>query len=180
MIGLQEPYAKRTVEGDLGLFHNLDTLAELTAADLRADDGQEAAFQERLRSLRNVMSVPTGDEQRQDQLMLTRKAVRTAVERHAGKLERRFTHNGEIWLQRGKDLTNIATLIGGGGPLAFSADPRFVLEGAVTGNEVSLILKPAAPSFLLDRRYILFAIGLLAGSEPAEALRIAKKYIEKI
>ena len=190
MIGLPEPYAKRTVEGDLGLFHNLDTLAELameelamvepSTDELSTKTGLTAELLERLRELRETMSVPTGDMQTHDQLTLSRKAVKTAVDRHAGRLERRITHNGEILLQRGKDLSNVGIVLGGGGPLAFSANPRFVLEGAAMGQEISDVLKPRSPSFLLDRKYILFAIGLLAESQPDKALRIAKKYLEQI
>ena len=180
LIGLPEPYAKRTVEGDLGLFHNLDTLADLAKQELSVSDEQDTELQERLRSLRETLSVPEGEKQTRDQLTLARKAVKTAVDRHAGRLERRITHNGEIWLQRGKDLSNVGVVLGGGGPLAFSSDPRFVLEGAAMGQEASLILKPRSPSFILDRKYILFAVGLLAGSEPAKALRIVKKYLERI
>jgi len=179
-IGLPEPYAKRTVEGDLGLYHNLDTLAELAAKETSGGAVSDAGYEERLRELRGTLSIPEGEKQTQYQLALSRKAVGTAVDRHTGRLERRVTHNGEIWLQRGKDLTGICCVLGAGGPLAFSSDPRFVLEGAALGKEASLILKPREPSFLLDRQYILFAIGLLARSEPEKALRIMNKYLEKI
>ena len=180
MIGLPEPYAKRTVEGDLGLYHNLDTLAQIAALDVMTDEAPEEDFAGRIGALRQVLSIPAGEAQTRDQLMLSQKAVKTAVDRHVGKLERRVTHNGEIWLQRGKDLTGVEYVVGAGGPLAFSADPRRVLEGAALKDEASLVLKPRSPSFLLDRKYILFAIGLLSRSEPARALRIIKKYIEKI
>jgi len=179
LIGLPEPYAKRTVEGDLGLFHNLDTLAELAALDTSVISGSDTKMQDKLSALRETLSVPTGDELTGYQLMLSQKAVRTAVDRHAGRLERLVTHNGEVWLQRGKDLTGVSFVLGAGGPLAFSSDPRFVLEGAALGSEPSLILKPVSPSFVLDREYILFAIGLLARSEPDKALRIIKKYLSK-
>jgi hypothetical protein len=33
---------------------------------------------------------------------------------------------------------------------------------------------------MLDSRYILFAVGLLAQSEPEAALRIAKKYLTSL
>jgi len=183
VVGLPEPYAKRTVEGDLGLFHNLDTLALLAARDIykeSAQDTENPEYTQRLRGLRETLSIPAGQEQIEYQLQLSRKAVGTAVDRHAGRLERRVTHNGEIWLQRGKDLTGISCILGAGGPIAFSADPRFVLEGAALGSEASLVLKPRAPSFLLDSEYILFAIGLLARSEPVKALRIIKKYLKQI
>ena len=176
--GLPEPYAKRSVEGDLGLFHNLDTLVELAAQEHL--DFQEGEDRETvLRGLREVLGVPSGDRQTQDQLLLSRLAVRTAVDRHVGRLEMRLTMNGETWIQRGKDLTELRTVLGAGGPLAFSVDPLFVLRGAA-GAEDPSILKPREPKFLLDGRYILFAVGLLNLTEPEKALRIFKKYVRRL
>ncbi len=175
-LGLPEPYAKRTVEGDLGLFHNLDTLVSLAAEEhLEFQEGEDREAV--LRGLREVLGVPAGDAQTRDQLLLSRLAVRTAADRHVGRLECRMTVNGETWLQRGKDLTELKTVLGAGGPLAFSADPLYVLKGAADVGDPS-VLKPRAPRFLLDSRYILFAAGLLSLSEPEKALRIFKKYIK--
>ena len=42
------------------------------------------------------------------------------------------------------------------------------------------MLKPKEPRFLLDKRYILFAVGLLSLSEPEKALRIFKKYVTEL
>ena len=112
--------------------------------------------------------------------MLSRLAVKTAVDRHAGTVELVVTHNGEFWVQRGKDLTQVKTVIGAGGPVAFSADPRRVLSGAVFSENAQNILKPKAPRFYLDSRYTLFAVGLLARTDPAKALRIIKKYLKQI
>ena len=180
MIGLEEPYAKRTVEGDLGLYHNLDTLSELCSISQYETGGHSEISQPPVSLLRHTLGVPRGEEQTREHLMFSRKAVSTAVERHVGKHERKITHNGEIWLQKGKDLSNIAIVLGGGGPLAFSAEPRYVLEGASTGDSETLSLKPRSPRYVLDSKYILFAIGLLAGSEPNKALRIAKKYLVEV
>ncbi len=174
-VGLPEPYAKRSVEGDLGLFHNLDTLVSLASEEHLEFQGGESR-EEVLLGLRQVLGVPAGDAQTRDQLLLSRLAVKTAVDRHVGRLECRMTMNGETWFQRGKDLTELKTVLGAGGPLAFSADPLYVLRGAADSPDPS-ILKPKAPRFLLDRRYILFAVGLLSLSEPEKALRIFKKYV---
>ncbi len=177
-VGLPEPYAKRSVEGDLGLFHNLDTLMELAAkerVEFRGGESQEDV----LAGLKAVLGVPGGGSQTEDQLLLSRLAVKTAVERHAGRLSRRMTLNGEVWMQQGKDLTELKTVLGAGGPLAFSSDPRYVLQGACGGEDPG-VLKPREADFLLDGRYILFAIGLLSLSEPEKALRIFKKYMVKL
>ena len=178
-IGLPEPYAKRTVEGDLGLFHNLDTLMVM-AEKLHLELEGTASYDENLNSLKSVLSVPEGEEQVKNQLLLSRLAVNAAVDRHAGRLDLRYTTNREVWVQRGKDLREIPLVLGSGGPLAFSSNPRFVLEGAAIGEDetkgsASLILKPKLPSYILDKNYILFAIGLLSFTEPEKALRIFKK-----
>jgi uncharacterized protein (TIGR01319 family) len=174
-VGLQEPYAKRTVEGDLGMFHNLDTLALLAeGADI------DMVPEEALRTLRSTLSIPDSDKQRDLQLMLSRLAVKTAVDRHVGRLETVWTHDGDVLVQRGKDLSNIEAIIGTGGPLAFSPDAKYVLGGALATPDSPGVLKPTKPSFYLDTQYIMFAAGLLAQSEPDKALRIIKKYIKEI
>ena len=66
-------------------------------------------------------------------------------------------------------------MIGAGGPVSFSADPVAVLAGALFEADFPLLLKPKAPSLLLDKEYVLFALGLLAQSEPAKALRLMRK-----
>jgi uncharacterized protein (TIGR01319 family) len=178
-IGLQEPYSKRTVEGDLGMYHNLDSLAAIAHDDPDVV-GDLIAFQAELDQLKAARTVPSGEAQTQRQLMLARLAVKTAAERHAGRVDAVWTHDGDVWIQRGKDLSNVEIVIGTGGPLAFSADPRYVLEGAQASEDVPNILKPKAPKFLLDSEYILFAIGLLSQSEPEKAFRIVQKYLKEL
>jgi uncharacterized protein (TIGR01319 family) len=180
MAGLPEPYAKRTVEGDLGLFHNLDTLSDIAEQVHMMYDEDKAEFEGKVKKLKEVLSVPAGAEQTACQLMLSQLAVKTAVDRHVGTVELVVTHNGEFWVQRGKDLTQVKTVIGAGGPVAFSSDPRHVLEGAVFSPSAPNILKPMAPKFMIDSKYILFAIGLLAQSDQVKALRIIKKYLTAI
>ena len=176
LTGMEEPYAKRTVEGDLGLYHNLDTLARI-ADDERMLTGAETA--RAVASLRESRSVPTGSDAR-EQLLFSRLAVKTAVDRHAGRLITDLTPHGLSIRQRGKDLSKLKTVIGSGGPVAFSPDPRQVLEGAAAEPDRAHILKPKEPRFYLDSRYILFAVGLLAGEDPAAAWRIAEKNLREI
>jgi uncharacterized protein (TIGR01319 family) len=190
-VGLLEPYAKRTVEGDLGMYHNLDTLADIArenmaikekyeADDAGTDAGSRERFERELETLRAARSVPEGPEQIRRQLMLARLAVKTAADRHAGSVEAIWTHDGDVWVQRGKDLSNVQYVIGTGGPLAFSSDPRYVLEGAQASPEQPNVLKPLHPKYLLDAEYILFAIGLLSEKHPDKALRIALKYLKQL
>ncbi len=177
----RECHLKRCLEkGDLGLFHNLDTLSTIAEQESGMYDDKKTAFEQKVEKLRSVLSIPEGADETECQLMLSHLAVKTAVDRHAGTVELVVTHNGEFWVQRGKDLTQVKTIIGAGGPVAFSSDPRRVLDGAVFREDAPNILKPKAPRFYLDSKYILFAIGLLAQSDPAKALRIIKKYLKQI
>ncbi|MBN2039612.1 MAG: glutamate mutase L [Spirochaetes bacterium] len=180
VTGLPEPYAKRTVEGDLGLFHNLDTLSDIAVTSSRMAEAEKNDFESKIIKLREMYCIPEGNDQKQCQLLLSHLAVKTAVERHAGSTKLVVTHNGDFWVQSGKDLTQVKTVIGAGGPIAFSSDPHHVLEGAVFKPDTPNILKPKMPAFYLDQRYILFAVGLLAQTDPEKALRIIMKYLVKI
>jgi uncharacterized protein (TIGR01319 family) len=171
-VGLPEPYAKRTVEGDLGLFHNLDTLKAIAEMD-----AVPVGFEQAVEAMCRDNSVPAGDEQTECHLLLSRVAVRSAVDRHVGSLKTIVTPNGEVEVQRGKDLTEVPWVIGAGGPVSFSADPAKVLEGALFEDDMPTLLKPKVPGMLLDKHYILFAVGLLAQTEPVTALRLMEKYV---
>ena len=171
-LGLPEPYAKRTVEGDLGLFHNLDTLKQLAETQAVPE-----GFDELVAAMCRENSVPQDDDQTECHVLLSKVAVRSAVNRHVGSLKTIVTPNGEVEVQRGKDLTQVPWVVGAGGPISFSSDPAGVLEGALFEAGMPMLLKPKAPRMLLDKHYILFALGLLAQSEPAKALRLMEKYV---
>ena len=97
-----------------------------------------------------------------------------AVERHCGRLEEAFTPEGRVFLQDGKDLGDVAVVVGTGGPVAHSADPAAILGGCIR-RPGSLSLKPIAPRMLVDTRYLLWAMGLLAEVEPTAALTLMKE-----
>ncbi|MFB0505931.1 MAG: glutamate mutase L [Thermodesulfobacteriota bacterium] len=50
--------------------------------------------------------------------------------------------DGDILIQRGKDLTELDAVIGTGGPLIFGPNRAFVLQGALFDRENPLVLKP--------------------------------------
>lgn len=172
LVGLPEPYAKRTVEGDLGLYHNLDTLRQIAERE-----EVPTGFDDAVTAMCRANSVPRGEDQTECHVLLAKAAVRSAVDRHVGFLKSVVTPNGEVLIQRGKDLTQVRTVVGAGGPVAFSSDPVRVLEGAVFERDLPTLLKPMAPEMLLDSHYVLFALGLLAQSEPAKALRLMRRYV---
>ena len=79
-----------------------------------------------------------------------------------------------------QDLTKIEYVIGTGGILVNSKDPRKILS-KVTGNKKTYLeLRPENPNYLLDKDYILASMGLLSEIEPLLALKIMKKHLKEI
>jgi uncharacterized protein (TIGR01319 family) len=174
MHGLPEPYEKRTVEGDLGLKYNLDRLIEMVG-----NREKPPGFPEVVQRLREGV-LPCRQEDFACHRLLSRLMVETAMNRHAGRLEVVYSPAGERLVQHGKDLTGVKSVIGTGGPIVFSDDPRQILEGVLFNEASPFILKPRSPGFYLDEQYILYAVGLLAQVEPEKALLLAKKYLKPI
>ena len=171
---LPEPYVKRTVEGNLGLKHNIDTLREFAK--------ERESFPNFDKIIKRFCEgkLPEGQEEVACHILLSRVAVEVAVNQHVGRIEVVYGPAGEMLMQHGKDLTTVKTVIGTGGPIIYSSNPRGVLEGALFQKENPSILKPREPRLYLDERYILFAVGLLSQVEPGKALNLAKKYLKPL
>ena len=75
------------------------------------------------RSDDDVEWLPQSDDERRFDQALARWATRLSVTRHAGTHETVYTATGPVTLQRGKDLSEVATIIGTGGVLVHSDDP---------------------------------------------------------
>jgi uncharacterized protein (TIGR01319 family) len=168
--GLPEPYAKRTVEGDLGVRHNIDVLVELCSKKgIVADENILSTLHE------NPSRVPVNEEEFTLDRDLASIAVETSFERHTGRVEVMYGPHGEMVIQTGKDLGAVNKVIGTGGPIICSLNPQRVLAGVLAEHGKSHFLKPKTADFFVDRDYIMYAMGLLARSEPKAALRILKK-----
>ena len=178
--GLPEPHAKRTVEGDLGMRHNAAAIAAAVGIDaLAAAAGvtpqQASAALARIEA--DVEAIPaTDNEARLDDAMV-RAAVDIAMTRHAGTVETVYTAQGPVQVQRGKDLSEAAWLIGTGGAIVHARDPAAVLRGACAQPAKAMQLRPRAPRLALDADYLLYAAGLLAQVDPVAAFDCAQRHL---
>jgi len=173
MRGLPEPFAKRTVEGDLGVRHNIDVLLQIgKGKGVALDEEVISKFQS------EPGRIPKDEKEMSTDAELARIAVQTAFERHVGRIEIVYGPMGEMTTQVGKDLSHVTKVIGTGGPIAFSSCPGIILSGVIADSDHTYLLKPRKTDFYIDEKYIMFAIGLLAQSEPKKALRIMKKYLK--
>jgi uncharacterized protein (TIGR01319 family) len=181
--GLPEPFAKRTVEGDLGLRVNALSIFETAGAERLLEHMMlepTGFIEERLQYLAaNTGKLPTDDDDFRIDAGLARIATEIAVERHSGHLEAVYSPHGVSFAQIGKDLTDVKTLIGTGGIFSSGRGPLSILQGALFSETNANSLRPKTPNFYVDRHYILYAIGLLAEKMPEKALRIGKTAIEE-
>lgn len=178
--GLEEPYAKRTVEGDLGMRYSaLGVLSSLTEEEIRminADEGVDLELELTYRH-EHVDSVPSNEHQEHIDRIMGRICIDKAMSRHVGKMEEMYTPMGMLYNQYGKDLSKINFVIGTGGVLVHNKDPEAILSAVMYTMNKGLELRPRSPRYMLDKDYILAAMGLLAEIDPVLALKVMKKHI---
>ena len=188
--GLPEPYAKRTVEGDLGIRFNAMTLLERVglenfAGEFRAGfphfDVSPAALARYIEQIsQDTTRVPLEDWHGAVDAQLARVAVDLAVERHVGKKERIVAREGEAWVYYGKDLSETPTVIGTGGVFLYNGHVPYILSSGGGGDRGYDVLRPKNPTLFIDGFYLLYAVGLLSRSRPEVALRIFKSNMKAV
>lgn len=179
--GLQEPYAKRTVEGDLGMRVSAESLWQTVATRNIKKFAPDLPYnvEERCNYLaEHVNTIPQTPEEIAFDEAMSMAATEVAMERHVGVLEDVYTPMGKVYSLQGKDLSNTKYVIGTGGVLIYSENPGKILKAGLFNQENPKYLKPMKPKLLIDKSYILSAMGLMAVKYPNQAIRILKKYLK--
>ena len=178
--GLEEPFAKRTVEGDLGLRYSAGgVLKDLSSEDLegyRRDLGIDLPA-ETARRQADVAMVPQTDSEKAIDGLIAQLCTRKAMSRHCGRMEEVFTPLGMMFHQTGKDLTDVGFVLGIGGPIIHAHDPVSILRQTTDAFKQFGELRPRHPQYLLDRDYVMSAMGLLSRIDPELALALMKKHL---
>ncbi|MGL5055446.1 MAG: methylaspartate mutase accessory protein GlmL [Fusobacteriaceae bacterium] len=180
--GLEEPFSKRTVEGDLGMRYSAIALLEASSTKklknyLREEYKELDVRKHCAKRHDNIKMVPISDEDKIFDEAMAMVATELAMERHCGILECLYTPMGTMFHQTGKDLLDTPCVIGTGGVIVHSENPGDILKAGNFNKENPIHLKPVNPKFLVDKTYILSAMGLLAQDYPDLAIRIMKKYL---
>lgn len=181
--GLEEPFAKRTVEGDLGMRYSALSLWEAagTRKIKKYIRNKELNIEEGCRYRHdNIMMVPETEEEIDFEEAMAKTAVDMAMERHCGYVEPNYSPMGMVYSQYGKDLMEINYVIGTGGVIVHSDNPRDILEAGAFSTDNISSLKPRHPKYMLDKSYILSSMGLLCEDLPDMTVRIMKKYLKLI
>lgn len=165
-----EPKAKRTVEGDLGLFVNKDNVIEiLNERDL---DGLDKEY---IRE--HIKAIPQTEEEKICSEILCRKSVEVALSRHVGYIKRLFVGKNSF-VAYGKDLSQIKYIIGTGGALTRLPNGRSILEKIrYIGDDISMLPRDDC-KIMLDNMYIMACAGVLSRENEVAAKRLLRASIK--
>jgi hypothetical protein len=181
LTGLEEPYEKRTVEGDLGMRESSESVITdkyLPEAELRSGMTREEIKQSIEHRMREHDFLPNTDAEQKLDNCIAAVAIRQATRRHAGYVRKSYTA-GYNMFQVGKNLTDITTIIGTGGIIVFNQDAAALLKEVEKKETDVNILMPEKVSPYLDTEYVLFVAGLLREKDEETALSIMKNSLKR-
>lgn len=148
-----EPLAKRTVEGDLGVYINAKILVELMGKEkILEHHGQDWS--------KYLKPVPETPEEMALSTELTAEAVRIALLRHSGRYRHYYGTSGRVTRVDGRDLTRIRWIVGTGGALTRLPNGLEMMRESLQQAGDALLPKQGV-ALMLDKDYIMASLGVL-------------------
>ena len=169
-----EPTAKRTVEGDLGVFVNVQNIIELATKDWLAKTlGLAVCELDEL--IDSHKPIPKTKLERAFVERLASVACRTAIERHAGDLIHMYSTSGRKKAARGKDLTAVKYIAGTGGVLTKLPGRLDILKSIISVPNGTKLLPNSDATLLIDNHYIMASIGVMSKTHPVESMEFLRQ-----
>ncbi|HOX91399.1 MAG TPA: glutamate mutase L [Spirochaetales bacterium] len=159
-----EPRAKRTVEGDLGVFVNAANIMHMKGSEEWA--GREA----------DLKAMPKTEQERELTRWLCSRAVDVGAKRHAGHIMDLYTPTGKKKIVKGKDLSAVKWVIATGGALTRVQGASDCLRSICTGPGKHL-LPPEEARILIDKDYRFSALGTIAQAYPADVKKTFEDWV---
>jgi uncharacterized protein (TIGR01319 family) len=179
--GLCEPKLKRTVEGDLGLRISARSAAETgreyierQLAESPFSDTELSGFIAKISAASDYL--PQSAEEGFFDDVLAGTCVYHALRRHAGSIEARYSANGKVFVQQGKDLRRVKKIIVSGGVWQKQVTDCVCQTAifAARRDAQGLQLLPENVEFYLEKQCSLPLLGNLAIDFPHEASEMAE------
>jgi uncharacterized protein (TIGR01319 family) len=168
-----EPEAKRTVEGDLGVYVNLPHIVEKIGMD-----NLKKEFPDVEELVANAKPIPQTDREKEFIERLTKEAVLTSLERHAGAMRHLYGPSGKKTIAEGKDLTNVKYVVGTGGALTRLPNRLEILASVGKHGKGTELYPTGNAKVLIDNDYIMASLGVLSKRYPQDALQLLKESME--
>ncbi|MCS5420381.1 MULTISPECIES: GlmL-related ornithine degradation protein [Psychrilyobacter] len=168
-----EPIAKRTVEGDLGVYVNMKNIVEIIGEKNLAKE-LTLEEEELTEHLLNFPPIPKSEVEMKLVEILTEKAVIMSIHRHAGGYRHLFGETKKT-LAEGKDLTSVKWIIGTGGALTKLPNRLEILKKVAMSNKGDKLLPTPEVKILIDNDYIMASLGVLSKYNKESAVKLLKK-----
>ncbi len=165
-----EPFAKRTVEGDLGVYVNIPQVVEKVEKN-----ELYSKFPNADQLILNAKPIPKNKEEIEFVEFLTEVAIKNATNRHAGKLVDMYTATGKKVVATGKDLTAVKYVVGTGGALTRLPSRVSIMESVLVNEKSTTLAPKKTAQVLVDSDYIMASLGVLSEMYPKQALILLKK-----
>lgn len=175
---IDEPYEKRTVEGDMGMRYSATALYESVGDEPFLKFGIKDAKEKTEFRFNHTNYIPDNDEDLFFDNVLCYIATHTSLMRHVGHIKKIKTPTRTIYEQYGKDLRPAEMFIGTGGSLINSDDPKKILSAIRDLDEKYLINRDV--KCYLDKEYILSSAGLISTVDEEASYKLLKKYLEEL
>ena len=170
-----EPKAKRTVEGDLGVYVNRMKVIESIGEEKLREECQKVGI-DLDKTLESYVAIPKNEDEIKLVEMLTTEAVLRAVERHAGQIRYIYGPSGRSTVAEGKDLTQVKYIIGTGGALTRLPHRVEIMQKIAKHNETGMLLFPSEHAeILVDNDYIMASLGVLSKKHREGAIKLLEK-----
>ncbi|MGL5346221.1 MAG: GlmL-related ornithine degradation protein [Peptostreptococcaceae bacterium] len=167
-----EPVAKRSVEGDLGVYVNMKNIVNLIGKE---NLQEEFDFNVEV-VMDDYLPIPKTPEQIKFVERLTREAVLRATKRHAGTIRNVYGASGKSKIAEGKDLTEVKYVVGTGGALTRLPQRVEIMKYICEYNRNKDVLFPKADAkILVDNDYIMASLGVLSKKYEDASLKLMLK-----
>ena len=170
-----EPLAKRTVEGDLGVYVNRMKVIESIGEEKFRAKAAKAGFDPDA-TLESYVAIPKTEDEFKMVEMLTEEAVMKAVERHAGQIRYIYGPSGRSTVAEGKDLTPVKYIVGTGGALTRLPHREEIMGRICQYDQTGLKLFPTSHARVaVDNDYIMASLGVLSVKHREGAVKLLEK-----
>lgn len=173
-----EPKAKRTVEGDLGVYVNRMKVIESIGEEQMRKECEKMGI-DLDETLASYVAIPKTEAEFKLVERLTTEAVLRAVDRHAGFIRYIYGPSGRSTVAEGKDLTQVKYIVGTGGALTRLPHRVEIMESIAQNNANGMKLYPTEHAqVLVDNDYIMASLGVLSKRHREAAIRLLEKSLD--
>jgi uncharacterized protein (TIGR01319 family) len=172
-----EPKAKRTVEGDLGVYVNRKNIVSLIGVE-KIGKAMAVSTEEIESMVAEFPPIPATEREVQLVELLTETAVSVSLSRHAGRFRDLYSSAGKKKVAEGKDLTNIQYMVGTGGALTRLPNRRQIIENVIGKAKGHEMYPTKEAKILIDKSYIMASLGVMSMEYPEAALHLLLKSLD--